>query len=475
MRQVQRLILLALLVICNITSNAIDVTFPTSFEGGWESFIGQTVTFTNDFYICDFSGTKALYLSHRRLRAPEENALGLAQGDSTAYFAIQAANQKDLIRLWGISDLDLNAIRKGARITGLTAQVSEPQSMSLVGKLTIKDLDFPTQLPDMNNPRLLICATNIEHYWTTLGEMGAQTAEQLARQTQKIATGLVHINADIYAICELQEGTAAISQLTNKMNALAGDARYAYVDNEFNEYNSDMVGFIYRQDKVEPYGKLYFPYYSYGSAYHYRMIIKGWREKATKQQFAISLNHTKSKAGDGNSDPIRMENVRRLHDAIRTILNDNIYSDPDILLVGDYNAYSQEQPNRYLVDSAQLVDQTLLFDSLNYSYAYGSEVGYLDRVFSTPSMTEQITAIHPYHINTDYHKNHEYKYGEDVSMCRYSDHDPILIGLNLFGETAVETVDNNAHNEVRKVLRNGQIYILIRDEVYTLYGTKLNH
>ncbi len=471
MRQVQRLIVLTLLVLLVGTSGATtQVTYPTSFAGGWDAFVGQTVTFTNDFYVCDYQGTTALSIAYRRLRTPEENAHDLAQGDSTDYFAIQAANEKDLIRLWNVQSPSMSNIRKGARIQGLTAKVTDTNELKLQGTLNLINNTFPDTLPAMGDYQLLVCASNIEHFWTTVGQMGASDAAELARQKQKISAGLVHINADIYALCELQEGTTAISALTDAMNARAGETRYAYIDNGFNEYNADMVGFIYRQDKVQPYGQMQFPYSSY-SVYHYRMIVKGFKDKTTNETFVISLNHTKSKAGTELTDDIRIENAKKIDACLKKIITNQTFQDSDILLVGDYNAYSQEACNRLLVDSGW-ADQTLRFDSLGYSYAYGSEVGYLDRVFCSTTLAPQITAVHPYHINTDYYYQHEYSYTSDTTMCRYSDHDPILIGLRLSKATAIDNTESTPIPT--KVYRNGQLLIIRENHTYTLLGQPIN-
>jgi predicted extracellular nuclease len=70
-------------------------------------------------------------------------------------------------------------------------------------------------------------------------------------------------------------------------------------------------------------------------------------------------------------------------------------------------------------------------DSDGYSYVYHSEAGYLDRVFASPSMAEQVKKVAVYHLNTDYFYSRGYKRGLDDTMFRYADHDPILISVEL--------------------------------------------
>ena len=95
----------------------------------------------------------------------------------------------------------------------------------------------------------------------------------------------------------------------------------------------------------------------------------------------------------------------------------------------------------------------MLTDSLEYSYSYKGLCGSLDRVFASPTMAEQITGVAPIHWNTDYYYSAAYysKYNflnnnvpkeapTDIRKClskaakrnmlfRYSDHDPVLIGI----------------------------------------------
>ena len=114
------------------------------------------------------------------------------------------------------------------------------------------------------------------------------------------------------------------------------------------------------------------------------------------------------------------------------------------------------------------------FEPQGYSYSYSDyTVGYLDRCFSTTSMDDQITAVHPYHLNADYFYRLEYKYGSNVSMYRYADHDPILVGLNLSGGTDIETLQAEPDNAPRKFVRNGQLYIERNGCVYSILGNTI--
>jgi len=139
------------------------------------------------------------------------------------------------------------------------------------------------------------------------------------------------------------------------------------------------------------------------------------------------VNHLKSKRSDGReTNTKRMNNV----DSILVMLDEAklAFGDADILLVGDYNCYTQEQPIQTLVRNGY-ADLISVYAPDNYSYLFKAEVGYLDRCFATESMAGQVVNVQPYHLNADYYYSRGFKRGLDHTMYRYSDHDPILVGI----------------------------------------------
>ncbi|MCS2959465.1 hypothetical protein NXX53_26060 [Bacteroides salyersiae] len=92
----------------------------------------------------------------------------------------------------------------------------------------------------------------------------------------------------------------------------------------------------------------------------------------------ISLNHFKSKSsGNGsNADQYNGQgssNIQRQSEA-RTLINElnaliSYYEDPDILILGDLNAYSKEDPIRILTN-ASLTNLLEQFSPQDYSYVY---------------------------------------------------------------------------------------------------------
>lgn len=422
---------IVLLLVIFFTSSLLaveKVQFPASFANGWEPYIGKMVQITTPLYVCG-NYYDSLILAPERLYVPEERATGLAEGDSTAYWAIKQANRAQIISL--TCNIRNYEVRTGAVLKNLTARVVAPGKL-VTGATPKFQNNKPEPKPKMPKG-LLVCAANIQNYFYDLGGYAHRktTKEQQTIQTEKISKALTHINADIYAICEIQKGDSAAEMLVRAMNERAKKVRYAYVSQGWSNGDTISCGYIYRTDRVRPYGDLQYGYHDPSSHYHYRMVACGFEEIKSGERFVLNINHLRSKRGTGDeSNGKRMVNVDSLLVMLDKIEKEQLFGDKDILLVGDYNCYSQEQPIQTLIQ-AGYEDVLMQYDSTGYSYVYHSEAGYLDRAFASPTMAAQVKAVHPYHLNTDYFYSRGYKRRLDKTMFRYADHDPILISIQL--------------------------------------------
>ena len=421
-----------LIILLALVSRAVaieKVEFPASFEAGWEQYVGKMVQITTPLYVCG-NYYDSLILATERLYVPEEKAVGLADGDSTQYWAIKKSNREKIISL--SCNIRNYEVRTGAVVKNLQARVVAPGK--LVTGATPKFINNkPEPKPKMLKNGLLVCAANIQNYFYDLGGYAQRktTKKQQAMQTQKICKAFKQIDADIYALCEIQKGDSAAQMLVDAMNKIAKKERYAYVSHGWS--NSDMIscGYIYRMDKVRPYGDLQYAYKDTTSHYRYRLMACGFEEVSSGEKFVLNINHLRSKRGTGaESNEKRMANVDSLLVMLDKIEQEQLFGDSDVLLVGDYNAYTQEEPIQTLV-RAGYADMVMRDDSTGYSYVYHSEAGYLDRVFASESMARQVKQVAVYHLNADYFYSRGFKRGLDDTMYRYADHDPILIRVEL--------------------------------------------
>lgn len=325
----------------------------------------------------------------------------------------------------------------------------------------------PVTIPDVGNARLRIVGQNMENYLTNFeaSNTSCDNQSEFDAKTNKMANVFLALQADIVAVCEAERNDEILGYLCTAMNTLSGtnawtyiqDGNYSYADP--GDYQAIKSGYIYRSDKVTPVGNSTSPYYS--GEYKARMRIQLFKENTTNELFTLSINHFKAKSGSDQGESQRLQNVSYLLDAL-----DDITADPDILIMGDLNAYMDEQPIINL-QNAGYEEQLVRFDPTAYTYIYKGSRGILDHALANESMAAQVTGAYAYHINT-------YKYS---SSYHYSDHDAVLVGLNLGnhnqqGDGLEQTEDGT---QVYKRLVNGQIVIERNGIVYTIQGAIIAH
>ena len=424
--------IIILVIACALASNMLaveKVEWPASFADGWEKYIGKMVQITTPLYVCG-NYYDSLILSTERLYVPEERAIGLADGDSTAYWAIKKANREKIVSL--SCKVRNYEVRTGAVLKNLQARVVAPGKLVTGATPKFKN-NKPEAKPKMPKEGLLVCAANIQNYFFDLGGYAQRktTKKQQQMQTEKICKAFKQIDADIYALCEIQRGDSAPQMLVDAMNAMAKKEKYAYVSDGWD--NQDMIacGYIYRKDRVRAYGEMVHGYADTASHYHYRLVAMGFEELSSGEKFVLNINHLRSKRGTGaESNEKRMANVDSLLVMLDKIESEQIFDDADLLLVGDYNAYAQEEPVQAIV-RAGYEDLVVRDDSTSYSYIYHSEAGCLDRVFASETMVKQVQKVAVYHLNADYFYSRGFKRGLDDTVFRYADHDPVLISVKL--------------------------------------------
>ncbi|MCR5050376.1 MAG: hypothetical protein K6A36_04765 [Paludibacteraceae bacterium] len=393
-------------------------------QADWAKYNDRMVELTTPLVVCG-SFYDSLILAPERLYCPEERALGLADGDSAMYWQIVEQNRAKSICIHCRNNY--YDVRTGDRIRSVRARVVGERQL-LTGGVIKTHHTHADRLTRPKKDELRIVGANIENYFADLGGYATKrtTPEQQALKTRKVAKALAATHADLFALCEMQTGNKAPRLLLKALGK-----NYDYI--ELDMPDMDRIGscLIYRKDRLRPYSEFISAYGDTASHYHGRMIAQGFEEINTGERFIVSVNHTKSKRpGRGNYDTNmkRMENT----DSLLAMLPHAVsrYEDPDLLLLGDYNCYTQEQPIQTIVRGGYK-DMLMYFCPDNYSYSYRGEIGYLDRCFASPSMAAQIVRVRPWHVNADWYYQHGAYKMKDKSMHRYSDHDPIIVDVKL--------------------------------------------
>ena len=352
---------------------------------------------------------------------------------------------------------------------------------------------------DVGAANIRVGSANIENFFTTLNDgtnkcppsntaddcRGANSASELSRQTNKVVRELAGMNADAIALMELQNnGNTTIQYLVDSLNAYLGATTYARVPFAATGGGTDaiQVGMIYRPSRLSLVGAAL----SDTAAINNRAPMAQTFMAANGEKFTLIGNHLKSKdcgdstpgvgdadAGDGQG----CFNARRVQqaDELRAFAArvQSTSGVADTLMVGDFNAYAKEDPV-YDLTSNGFVDQIGRYldkpgsNSYGYSYVFNGTSGRLDQAVTSSSLSPKVTGVSEWHINADSPLVIDYNLEFKQPACptcnpdyylntvntpyRASDHDPIVIGLNLVhainGTSANDTIVGTAGDDV---------------------------
>ena len=408
-----------------LSVHAVERVSLDTLQAHWSQFTNRIVRITTPLVVCG-NFYDSLILAPERLVCPEERAVGLAEADSTLYEVLRTHNREASVVLHCRNRY--YTVRTGDIVRGLQARVTGERQL-LTGK-SIRTRHMPAErLPRAKKGEVRIVGANIENYFADLGGYAHKrtTPAQLAVKTKKLTSALRAMHADIFALCEMQVGNKAPQMLVEALNK--GGKRYAYVS--LGMADADRIGgcFIYNTERVRPCEEWLSAYADTASHYRARMYALPFEETASGERFIISINHFKSKRPGRtqyDTNRRRMQNTDSLLMMLPKAIE--VFGDEDVLLLGDYNCYTQEEPIQTIV-RAGYADMLPHGRSENYSYSYKGETGYLDRCFASPTMAAQIVRVRPWHVNADWYYSHGAYKMKDKTKHRYADHDPIIVDI----------------------------------------------
>ena len=343
------------------------------------------------------------------------------------------------------------------------------------GRFNIDPTVEPTITSD--NPRpsssdvggsLQVASFNLLNYFNGNGDgtgfptsRGAANPAEFMTQQQKAVAAIRGTGAEIIGLQELEnDGDTSIPSIQTLVNALNAAAvageHWSFINTGKVGTDEITTGFIYRDDKVAPVGAHAIldssvdPDFLTGFEGNRPAIAQTFMELATGEKLTLAVNHFKSKntgpgAVGGNADIGDGQaafNERRLLAA--QALANWLATDPtssgdrDFLILGDLNSYRFEDPIQALLASGY-VDLLATFAGDDaYSFIFDGQAGSLDQMLANHSLLPQVTGLIEWHINADEPDVYDYitRFGKDPAYTasgafRSSDHDPIIIGLNL--------------------------------------------
>ncbi len=432
-------------------------------------YTGQTIVFDCPMYVTNnYYGD--LTVSPRRIYAGTNQALPR----STEYNTILSLNNSGTMTLSGVSGYH----RMGEQIYNLTVRVSSTTSLQYQSGTFRGNTraDLEAGIPDLGDYSLLVCTMNLEYYLVeNLGTgYGPDNEAAHRKQRTKTSTALAHIGADIYGLVEIEQGQSALKEIAQDLTTNTGHD-YTYIDDGGSASGSyTKSGYVYRSDKVRPYGQLY----SNNEKVQNRKKIQAFEEIATGEIFIFSLNHFKAKSGSGSGldadqgDGQGQFNYSRTQEAKSVIQQYNRlrtqYKDNDVLIMGDLNAYGKEDPITAFTNVGFIDLHRAFHADSSYSYTFHGQAGYLDHAICNTTLRPQITGMAAYHINSDESDDYTYDKSNDQTMFRSSDHDPVLVGLKL-DKTQTEATTAPIVNNFSVVEQDGK-QIVEFNEFITIYN-----
>ena len=280
---------------------------------------------------------------------------------------------------------------------------------------------------------------------------GADTLQEFERQRTKIITAVLSLDADVVGLMEIENDgdgpDSAIQDLVNGLNAVAGEGTYELVpDPDIIGTDEIKVALIYKPGAVMPVGS------SMSDAdpiFDRPPVGQVFQANDNGAVFSVVVNHFKSKGscpvdpadpnadhGQGCWNTKRVEQSQALLGFIDQLKVASV--DSDVLVIGDLNSYGEEDPILALT-AAGLVNEVAAWVPApdRYSYVFDGLAGYLDHGLATGSLDGQVTGVTFWHINAD--EPAVLDYDQDYNPAglyqpdayRASDHDPVLVGLDL--------------------------------------------
>ena len=332
-----------------------------------------------------------------------------------------------------------------AGVTGFLSYANGVNRIQPAGAVDFTDANPRPGFAPAVNGRIKVAGMNTLNYFLTLGSRGASSTAELQRQQDKLVAEIIGLDADVVGFMEIENtGTTALDALTAAVNVTLGQTAYAHVPEPAGT-GGDLirVAMIYRTATVTPDAV---SYTDANAVWNRQPLAVAFTENSSGARFIACVNHFKSKSSGGatgadldQGDGQEAFNDRRKQQAARliTFLNtvQTSAGTTHVLVFGDLNAYSQEDPIDILRAAGYATQ-----GGGTHSYVFNGARGHLDHALTAASLATQITGAATWHINADEPSHLDYNL-ENKSAAqeafntgtpyRASDHDPVLVGLTL--------------------------------------------
>jgi len=328
------------------------------------------------------------------------------------------------------------------------------------GVLKIKYASRPAA-PVFTGHNLKISSLNVLNYFNGDGKgggfptaRGAKTAAEFVRQKAKIVAAIKAMDSDVVGLMEIENdgdsSFSALRDLVNAVNAEYGSTVFEIVKDPIGIDGSSgtdaiKVAMIYKKAVLTPYGKSKGYNDSAFTLLGRPPLAQSFTLNSNSEKFTVIVNHFKSKScasspadikdldqndGQGCFNATRKKQAQALLKFLSIMMTNT--SDSDVVIIGDLNAYAQEDPIDILRAGGfyDLMGET-------YTYMFYGQSGSLDHALSSYSMLKAKVGAENWHINCDEPLVIDYTTSfktQDLyqnSFYRSSDHDPVMMAFNL--------------------------------------------
>ncbi len=300
-----------------------------------------------------------------------------------------------------------------------------------------------------------VASFNVFNYFTTLTSQnsqarGADTAADFAIQQAKIVKAINELDADVVALQEIENSVKlgepldeALQSLVAELNAAAGAGTWDYVrtpaelsDAAITDFISNAI--IFKPAAVTTVGGSFTQIDETVWDIAREPIGQTFKSNDTGKVFTVIANHFKSKSGTGaepadGQGQFNAERVEQANSVLALVAQVTADADKseDVFLVGDFNAYPEEDPIQVFTDAGWVDLLTELTDG-QYTYTFNGEWGSLDHILATPSAAASVTGAGSWAINAPEWGDRGYEFAatDPDSVFRSSDHDPIKVGVS---------------------------------------------
>ena len=419
----------------------LSITLPVADRDGWQAHEGRLVeiagplTVTGNYDLARY-GSLDLAAGGRLFRPGNFTDQEPRRDPAAHRLILDDANYRREPEPTPYLDKD-GTRRVGDSLPGLRGILTHAFGQWRVHPLAPEQLAFENSNPRTAPPERAgdhrIAAFNVENYFLSLGERGAQDADTLVTQQAALTDVARGLDADLIGLIEIENDPAAVADLVRRLGNEQDDVRYEHFQlDEAVGTDAIRTALAWRPEQVE---LLAGPFIDDRHVHHRPIIAGHFRLDETGPGKLVAVIHFKAKSGCPESGDVDRGqgcwNERRTQQAEALVAfldrKKEKTGSERVLIIGDINSYGGEDPVKVL-KKAGYID--LVADRLppeaRYSYVFRGESGYLDTAIASPALVKDVTDVRFWHINADEPRFLQF---QQDGPWRSSDHDPVIVDL----------------------------------------------